>query len=166
MENTLVFWSVCLLLSCGLLQMNRAQALTQETQILQLMKSSLKDPHNSMKNWEDSIDAPCNWDGITCDNSTGMVTEIILETKFLNGTFPSNICGLSNLKKLQLGLNYLYGNLPLALMNCNKLEYLNLTSNSLSGTLPDFSPLKSLQILDLTINSFTGPFLVSVGNLP
>eukprot|EP00253_Pinus_taeda_P010240 PITA_10240 len=51
-------------------------------------------------------------------------------------------------------------------MNCSKLEYLNLTNNSLSGTLPDFSPLKSLQILDLTINSFTGPFPASVGNLP
>jgi len=166
MENKIVFWSVCWLLSCGLLQMNRAQALTQEAQILQLWKSSLKDPQNSMKNWEDSIDAPCNWDGITCDNSTGMVTQIILETKFLNGPFPSNICGLSNLKKLQLGVNHLKGNLPSTLMNCSKLEYLNLTNNSFSGTLPDFSPLKSLQILDLTINNFTGPFPASVGNLP
>eukprot|EP00253_Pinus_taeda_P012251 PITA_12251 len=145
--------------------MNRTQALTQEAQILQLMKGSLKDPQNSMKNWRDSIAAPCNWDGITCDNSTGMVTQIILETKFLNGPFPSNICGLSNLKKLQLGVNYLEGNLPSTLMNCSQLEYLNLTSNSLSGTLPDFSPLKFLQTLDLTFNNFTGPFPASVGNL-
>eukprot|EP00253_Pinus_taeda_P034394 PITA_34394 len=146
--------------------MNRARALSQEAQILQLLKSSLKDPQNSMKNWEDSIAAPCNWDGITCDNSTGMVTQIILERKCLNGPFPSNICGLSNLKKLQLAFNYLEGNLPSTLMNCSKLEYLNLTDNSLSGTLPDFSPLKSLQILDLTINNFTGPFPASVGSLP
>jgi len=167
MENTIVSLSVLLvLLSWGLQKMNRAQALPPEAQILLQMKTSVEDPHSSMKDWEDSIDAPCSWNGITCDNSTGMVTEIILETKFLNGPFPSNICGLRNLKKLQLAVNYLYGNLPWTLMNCSQLKYLNLSNNSLSGTLPDFSPLKSLQILDLTFNNFTGSFPSSVGSLP
>ena len=49
------------------------------------MKTTLEDPHISMKRWEDSIYAHCNWDGITSNNSTSVVTKIILEIIFFNG---------------------------------------------------------------------------------
>ncbi|GLJ17335.1 hypothetical protein SUGI_0301000 [Cryptomeria japonica] len=165
MESRVLFWIACLIVY-GLPWITSVQALAEEAQILLDMKRSLKDPYNALNNWKESIDAPCNWDGISCDNSTGMVTEITLESKFINGRLYSNICKLQNLKKLQLGINKFYGNLPSDIMNCTKLQSLNLTNNSLSGTLPDFSPLKSLQLLDVTINNFTGKFPSSVGNLP
>jgi len=132
------------------------------------MKESFKaDPYNALENWMlDSANAPCNWDGITCDNSTGMVIEIALEDKSLNGPLYSGLCNLQSLEKLHLGFNNLYGILPPPLMNCSNLQSLNLTTNSLSGTLPDFSGLKSLKILDLTTNNFKGQFPASLGNLP
>eukprot|EP01018_Ginkgo_biloba_P023867 Gb_15787 [translate_table: standard] len=159
------FWILCLL-SWVLPEINGVKALGEEAQILLRMKKSLKDPHNAMKNWEESIDAPCNWNGIKCENATGKVTEITIESKLLNGPIYSEICFLQSLKKLHLGDNDLHGNFPSALLNCSKLESLNLTTNHLTGTLPDLSPLKSLQILDLTTNKFTGEFPASVGNLP
>ncbi|GLJ17331.1 hypothetical protein SUGI_0300950 [Cryptomeria japonica] len=164
MECRALFWFACLF-AYSLPWITGIQALTQEAQILLEMKKSLKDPHNALNDWKDSIHAPCNWNGISCDNTTGMVTEITIENKFINGPLYSNICKLHNLMKLQLGNNTLYGTLPSDIMNCTKLQSLNLTKNSFSGTLPDFSPLKSLQILDVTNNNFTGEFPASVGNL-
>ena len=143
-------------------------ALPQEAQILLQMKESFKDdPYNALDNWMldrdlDSADAPCDWDGITCANSTGMVIEITLEDKSLNGPLYYGLCNLLSLEKLHMGFNDLYGILPPSLMNCSSLQSLNLTTNSLSGTLPDFSGLKSLKILDLTTNNFIGQFPASL----
>lgn len=138
MVSRVLFWIACLI-AYGLPWITGVQALAEEAQILLEMKRSVEDPYNALNNWKDSIDAPCKWDGISCDNTTGMVIEITLESKFINGPLYSNICKLKDLKKLQLGFNKLYGNLPSDIMNCTKLQSLNLTNNSLSGTLPDFS---------------------------
>ncbi|GLJ17330.1 hypothetical protein SUGI_0300900 [Cryptomeria japonica] len=165
MESRVFFWIVFLFL-WGSPWVGRVQALTQEAQILLRMKRTLVDPYNALNNWKASIDAPCNWDGITCDNTTGMVSEIKLGNKFLNGPLYSDICLLQNLKNLDLGYNKLYGDVSSVIMNCVKLQSLNLSHNLLSGSLPDFSQLKFLQLLDLTYNNFTGKFPASVGNLP
>ena len=103
-------------------------ALPQEAQILLQMKESFKDdPYNALDNWMlESANAPCNWDGITCDNSTGMVIEITLEDKSLNGPLYSGLCNLQSLEKLHLGFNSLYGIMPPPLMNCSNLESLDL----------------------------------------
>ncbi|GLJ07058.1 hypothetical protein SUGI_0056730 [Cryptomeria japonica] len=164
MECRALFWIACLF-AYSLSWIRGVQALTQEAQILLEMKKTLKDPLNALNNWKYSIHAPCNWNGISCDNITGMVTEIAIESKFINGPLYSNICKLQNLKKLRLGNNALYGNLPSDIMNCTKLQSLNLSKNYFSGTLPDFSPLKSLQLLDVIDNNFTGEFPPSVCNL-
>jgi len=161
-------WLVCAWSLASFIINPWCHALPREAQILLQMKESFKDdPYNALDNWKlDAADAPCNWNGITCDNSTGMVIEITLEAKSLNGPLYSGLCNLPSLKKLHLAFNHLYGILPLSLMNCSNLESLDLNTNSLSGTLPDFSGLKSLKILDLTTNNFTGQFPASLGNLP
>ncbi|GLJ17336.1 hypothetical protein SUGI_0301030 [Cryptomeria japonica] len=164
MEQIVLVW-ILGFLSLSLTLINGVRAIPQEAQILLQMKDKLKDPHDALNNWKESIDAPCNWDGITCDNQTGMVTEITLESKSLNGSLDAVICSLQSLEKIHLPFTNLNGALPL-MKNCSKLRYLNLTTNSLSGTLPDFSPLKSLQVLDLTTNGFSGQFPESLGNLP
>ncbi|GLJ17332.1 hypothetical protein SUGI_0300960 [Cryptomeria japonica] len=164
MECRALFWIACLF-AYALPWITGVEVLTQEAQILLEMKKSLKDLHNALNDWRDSLDAPCNWNGICCDNTTGMVTEITIENKFINGPLYFNICKLQNLKKLQLGNNTLYGTLPADIMNCTKLQSSNLTKNSFSGTLSDFSPLKSLQILDVTNSNFTDEFPAAVGNL-
>uniref|UniRef100_A0A0C9QPU4 non-specific serine/threonine protein kinase n=1 Tax=Wollemia nobilis TaxID=56998 RepID=A0A0C9QPU4_9CONI len=140
------------------------RAAPEEAQILLQMKKQFKDPGNALESWKEPSGAHCNWEGITCDNKTGMVTEISIEGKSLKGPLDSGICGLQRLKKLHLPSTDLNGSLPL-MRNCSELQYLNLTTNSLSGSLPDLSPLKSLHVLDLTTNGFTGEFPVSVGNL-
>eukprot|EP01018_Ginkgo_biloba_P002132 Gb_35288 [translate_table: standard] len=142
-----------------------SESYAQEKQILLDIRTSLKDPTNVFNNWDESSASPCKWNGITCD-SNGSVTEISLESKWLSGQLPSTICGLKSLKKVQLGHNSLYGNIPNGLWNnCSKLETLNLTSNTLTGSLPDFSPLGSLQLLDLSKNNFSGKFPTSVTKL-
>lgn len=161
-------WLVCAWSLASFIINPWCHALPQEARILLQMKESFKDdPHNVLANWRlDSANAPCNWEGITCNNSTGMVTEIALEDKFLNGPLYSGLCNLQSLEKLHLGYNNFYGILPPPLTNCSNLQSLNLTTNSLSGSLPDFSGLKSLKMIDLTTNNFTGHFPASLGNLP
>ncbi|CAL5365016.1 unnamed protein product [Camellia sinensis] len=51
------------------------------------------------------------------------------------------------------------------IQNMTFLKEVWLHSNSFSGPLPDFSKLKGLESLSLRDNSFTGPVLVSLGNL-
>ena len=86
-------WLVCAWSLASFIINPWCHALPQEAQILLQMKESFKDdPCNALDNWMlDSANAPCNWDGITCDNSTGMVIEIALEDKSLNGPLYSGL---------------------------------------------------------------------------
>ncbi|CAF2114907.1 unnamed protein product [Brassica napus] len=71
---------------------------------------------------------------------------------------PRGIGNLSSLRSLQLHTNYLTGPVPLSLANCTNLVSLNLRVNQLGGSLTelDFSQFKSLSVIDIGNNSFTG----------
>ncbi|CAN6879572.1 unnamed protein product [Brassica oleracea] len=86
------------------------------------------------------------------------LTLLELYSNHLEGQIPKDIGHLSSLQSLQLHVNNITGTVPLSLTNCSKLVKLNLRINRLIGNLTEleFSQLKSLRILDLGNNSFTG----------
>ncbi|XP_010476868.1 PREDICTED: receptor-like protein 2 [Camelina sativa] len=88
------------------------------------------------------------------------LTTLDLYFNHLEGEIPVGIGNLSSLQSLQLHINNLSGSIPLSLANCTNLVKLNLRVNRLGGSLTEleFSQLKSLKVLDLGNNSFTGDF--------
>ena len=86
------------------------------------------------------------------------LTLLELYSNHLEGEIPKDIGHLSSLQSLQLHVNNITGTVPLSLTNCSKVVKLNLRINRLIGNLTEleFSQLKSLRILDLGNNSFTG----------
>ncbi|GLJ17334.1 hypothetical protein SUGI_0300990, partial [Cryptomeria japonica] len=162
------------------------QALTEEAQILLEMKKSLKDPHNALNDWKDSIDAPCNWNGISCDNNTDIMNCTKLQSLNLTknsfsgtlpdfsplkslqildvtnnnftGEFPASVGNLAELTSLNLaGNQFRPGKIPQQLMNLKKLEVLYLADCNLVGEIPSFIfNFTDLVLLDLSCNSLEG----------
>ncbi|CAH8331647.1 unnamed protein product [Eruca vesicaria subsp. sativa] len=137
---------------------------TVEKQALFRFKNRLNDPHNVLQSWKPS-NSPCTFHGVTCDPLSGEVTGISLENANLSGSISPAISSLTKLSTLSLPFNLISGQIPSEIVNCTNLKVLNLTSNRLSGTIPDFSPLKNLEILDVSVNFLTGEFQSWVGNL-
>lgn len=136
---------------------------TNQSQFFSLMKGSLSG--NYPLDWDDTDGKPvCHFTGVTCNNQ-GEVINLDLSGWSLSGKFPSDICSyLPQLHVLNLG--HTKFKFPTdSILNCSHLEELNMNHMFLTGTLPDFSPLKSLRILDLSYNLFTGEFPMSVFNL-
>ncbi|KAI3822995.1 hypothetical protein L1987_10598 [Smallanthus sonchifolius] len=92
----------------------------------------------------------CEWEGITCDNSN-RVTSIILPSKSLAGTLPSDLNTLSQIKALDLQRNSFSGELP-TLANLTLLEQVFLDSNNFTSIPSDFflglTNLQSFSISD------------------
>ncbi|OIT33003.1 PREDICTED: receptor-like protein kinase HAIKU2 [Nicotiana attenuata] len=141
-----------------------SKSLTAETQALLHFKEQLNDPLNYLDSWKDS-ETPCKFNGITCDQKTGLVTEISLDNKSISGVISPSIFSLKSLTSLVLPSNSLSGNLPSEITNCTNLKILNVTGNNMNGTIPDLSKLTNLEVLDLSINYFSGKFPSWVGNL-
>uniref|UniRef100_A0A803MWG9 Leucine-rich repeat-containing N-terminal plant-type domain-containing protein n=1 Tax=Chenopodium quinoa TaxID=63459 RepID=A0A803MWG9_CHEQI len=96
-----------------------------------------------------------------------VTNEIILSNNFLTAGLPSslNIHTLSNLSSLYLNNNMLTGTIPSWPFQLPSLITLNLHSNQFSGSLRHVSGnngSNSLQILDLSDNSFTGDVELSM----
>ncbi|KAK9056605.1 hypothetical protein SSX86_023967 [Deinandra increscens subsp. villosa] len=107
----------------------------------------------------------CNYTGVTC-NDKGYVVKVNISDRNLSGRFPENICSyLPHLKTLDIGYNDIHGDFPYSITNCSLLEELITTHTKLAGKLPDFSPMKSLRLLDLSSCSFSGKFPLSFINL-
>lgn len=137
---------------------------TVEKQALFRFKNRLNDPHDVLRSWKPS-DSPCTFHGVTCHPLSGEVTGITLENANLSGSISPAISSLSKLSTLSLPFNLISGVIPQEILNCTSLRVLNLTSNRLSGAILDFSPLKNLEVLDVSVNFLTGEFQSWIGNL-
>jgi hypothetical protein len=114
-----------------------------------------------MTGWGNPNSDPCDRHGIAC--SGGYVTNITLSGCALNGTIPENsVFAIRGLKWLDLSNQPYHGNaglqgtLPADLMNASSLQTLDLNTNTLRGPVPSLKALKSLGILNLHYNQFTG----------
>ncbi|KAJ0525832.1 putative protein kinase RLK-Pelle-LRR-XI-1 family [Helianthus annuus] len=132
-----------------------------QTEFFTLLKSTF--PGNTFGDWDGTN--VCDYAGITCDDK-GYVVKINISRRSLSGRFPENICSyLPYLKTLDIGYNNIHGELPYSITNCSLLEELITTHTSLTGKLPDFSPMKSLRVLDMAYCAFSGKFPLSLINL-
>lgn len=128
-------------------------------------KNQLNDPLNYLDSWKASV-SPCEYYGVSCDPNTGFVTGISLDNKSLSGVIsPLIFSDLQSLTYLWLPSNLLSGNLPEEVIHCSNLKVLNLTGNYMTGKIPDLSKLMKMEILDLSLNYFSGEFPTWFGNL-
>ncbi|GJV16767.1 leucine-rich repeat-containing protein [Tanacetum coccineum] len=109
-----------------------------------------------MMNWNTSTDC-CDWDGVTCDLTTGDVIGIDLTCGMLKGTIRPNtsLFNLPHLQKLSLAYNDFEGSkIPREIGRfSNSLTHLSLSGCWLSGQVPlDITLLHRLVYLDLSLN--------------
>ena len=122
-------------------------------------------------NWL-STTTPCDWKGITCENSH--VTEISRIQRNLIGNIPPEIGQLSKLESLLLGTpgdsstdNHLNGRIPSQIGDLTKLKTLYLSGNELCGEIPesliniDDSLFLGENHLSTTVSSDLNNFLTS-----
>ncbi|GKD25024.1 leucine-rich repeat-containing protein, partial [Tanacetum coccineum] len=112
------------------------------------------DSYPIMLNWNTSTDC-CNWNGVTCDRSTGDVIGIDLSCGMLRGTIHPNssLFNLPHLQTLNLAFNDFSGSpIPSEIgMFSNSLTHLNLSRCGLSGQVPpEITLLHKLVSLDLS----------------
>ncbi|XP_073015176.1 probable LRR receptor-like serine/threonine-protein kinase At1g74360 [Primulina eburnea] len=101
--------------------------------------------------WDHQELSPCNWPGISCNETTNRVTKVDLSDCNISGNLFQNFSALTELSYLDLSLNTIGGVLPEDLGQCRNLRLLNLSHNILNGAL-NFTALGNLEVLDLTLN--------------
>ena len=109
--------------------------------------------------WQDGTDC-CEWEGITCGRS-GVVIEIFLASRSLEGSISPSLGNLKGLQRLNLSYNSLSGTLPSELMSSGTIKVLDVSFNRLSGVLQESLPSipgGQLQALNISSNLFTGEF--------
>ncbi|XP_061952356.1 MDIS1-interacting receptor like kinase 2-like [Populus nigra] len=137
----------------------------KEAEALLEWKVSLDNQSQSLlSSW--AGDSPCNWFGISCDQS-GSVTNISLSNSSLRGTLNSlRFSSFPNLIELTLSYNSLYGYVPSHIGNLSNLNILDLSFNNISGNIPpEVGNLVSLTSLNLSSNNLIGTIPTSLENL-
>lgn len=120
--------------------------------------------------WHDAATSPCNFIGVTC-NHHGRVTSVSVQGQSIVVDFVpfKDICGaLPALVTLSLSNNKLNGGID-GVVACTGLHELTLAINGFSSPVSDLSPLKRLQILNISRTNLVGSFswisLLSMPNL-
>ncbi|KAL5702763.1 hypothetical protein ACHQM5_027936 [Ranunculus cassubicifolius] len=120
-----------------------------------IMKDLAKGLSSTPAGWTDAD--PCQWTGITCDNS-GEVTSIQLSSKSISGTLPPNLNKLKNLQKISIQNNKFSGPLP-SFSDLSELQTINLDGNEFTSVPPlCFSGLSSLESLSIKRNLKMAPW--------
>ncbi|KAI3793220.1 hypothetical protein L1987_35836 [Smallanthus sonchifolius] len=109
-----------------------------------------------MMNWNTSTDC-CDWNGVTCDRSTGDVIGLDLSCGMLQGTIHPNttLLHLPHLQRLNLAYNdFADSQLPPDIGRLsNSLTHLNISNCGFTGQVPTYiSHLHNLVSLDLSWN--------------
>ncbi|KFK31090.1 hypothetical protein AALP_AA6G066700 [Arabis alpina] len=126
-------------------------------------------PHQiqALLQFKDEFDSHgCNqtdyFNGVRCDNTTGVITKLQLPSGCLSGTLKPNssLFRLHHLRHLNLSHNdFTSSSLPFEFGNLNRLEVLSLSSNGFIGQVPSsFNNLSLLSYLVLSHNELTGSF--------
>ncbi|GMI92088.1 hypothetical protein like AT2G27060 [Hibiscus trionum] len=137
--------------------------------LLELKKGIEKDPSGKvLDSWDSktlaSDGCPKNWFGIIC--SEGHVTSITLNDLGLVGNFSFPvIAGLKLLRNLSISSNQLTGTI-FNIGSIRSLELLDISVNAFHGVIPSsIANLKDLVLLNLSSNNFEGTFPSGFSNL-
>lgn len=149
-----IFFSFTTFASSTSLNNNIHKCSAKQSEALLLFKQSLSssdytdyecqdwlgsDYHLKMMNWNKNSDC-CNWDGVTCDDSTGDVIGIDVSCGRLQGTIHPNssLFNLPHLQTLNLAYNNLGGlQIPREIGSfSNSLTHLNLSGCYFFGQVP------------------------------
>ena len=108
----------------------------------------------------------CEWSGITCDQSTRMVTAIDLSNNKLKGHLINELGTLTSLNFLDVSLNEMSGSIPESLANTELVELI-VSANKLVGPFPSsLYGMKSLEHICIDRNKFVEmPDWASMPNL-
>ncbi|KAK6144105.1 hypothetical protein DH2020_020925 [Rehmannia glutinosa] len=125
-----------------------------EKQALVSFKQSLKDPSNLLSSWNNNGEVNCcKWKGVFCNNLTGHVIELHLQT--LSGIINPSLLNIKYLKYLDLSQNQFDETMiPSFIGSLTSLEYLNLSNAGFYGKIPhNIGNLSNLHTLVLEDNS-------------
>ncbi|PQM35909.1 putative inactive leucine-rich repeat receptor-like protein kinase [Prunus yedoensis var. nudiflora] len=140
-----------------------------QIQLLLSFKASINDPLNFLSDWNKTTSSnnPCNWHGITCNNSNSSpyIKAIELSGRNISGKLSSSIFHLSHIETIDLSNNQLAGQLPKDMFVgvSNSLRHLNLSNNNFTGVVPQGS-VASLEVLDLSNNMISGQIPDGIGS--
>ncbi|KAM7481247.1 hypothetical protein LguiB_005830 [Lonicera macranthoides] len=139
---------------------NEHAALTQFKQSLSLSENASGDPlaYPKVASWKLERDSDCcTWDGVECDQDTGNVIGLVLNSSFLYGSIDSNssIFNLVHLQTLNLADNdFNYSRIPSEIVRLSMLSTLDLSWSGFYGQIPsELSGLSRLVSLDLSRNN-------------
>ncbi|XP_042472173.1 leucine-rich repeat protein 1-like [Zingiber officinale] len=123
---------------------------------LAVFRQSLSDPGGKFDSWDPTLDTPCTWFHITC-NQENRVTRVDLGHSNLSGHLVPELGNIEFLQFLELHHNNIQGTIPVELGNLKNLVDLSLNHNSFSGVIPPtLGNLKNLLSLRLNDNHLTG----------
>ncbi|WOH05815.1 hypothetical protein DCAR_0625236 [Daucus carota subsp. sativus] len=112
----------------------------------------------------------CSWHGVECDEKTGYIIGLHLNSAFLYGILGSNstIFTLVHLQTLNLADNdFQSSTIPHEISHLSSLSRLDLSFSGFSGPIPTkLSKLFKLAYLDLSGNYLSGIFPVDIFHLP
>ncbi|OEL15644.1 Polygalacturonase inhibitor 2 [Dichanthelium oligosanthes] len=125
------------------------------------VKSALGNPP-ALSGWNSTV-ACCSWDGISCNATTGRVTELTVFALNISAPIPAAIANLTKLQIINFAYNQLYGSIPAFLgpHALPDLTFLRLDGNRLTGTIP---PTVTVFDLSLVGNLLTGPLPATFGH--
>ncbi|WVZ14957.1 hypothetical protein V8G54_012523 [Vigna mungo] len=128
----------------------------KERNALLSFKHELADPSNRLSSWSEVEDC-CSWPGVRCNNFTGQVMELNLNTPVgwqLGGKISPSLLELKSLTRLDLSSNYfVLTPIPSFLGSMQSLRYLDLSFNGFMGLVPhQLGNLSNLQHLNLSYN--------------
>ncbi|KAM7477949.1 hypothetical protein LguiA_026162 [Lonicera macranthoides] len=139
---------------------NEHAALIQFKQSLSLRENASRDPlaYPKVASWKLERDSDCcTWDGVECDQDTGHVIGLVLNSSLLYGSIDSNssLFNLVHLQTLNLADNdFNHSQIPSEIVRFSMLSTLNLSCSGLYGQIPsEISGLSKLVSLDLSRNT-------------
>uniref|UniRef100_A0A5B7BHA6 non-specific serine/threonine protein kinase n=1 Tax=Davidia involucrata TaxID=16924 RepID=A0A5B7BHA6_DAVIN len=172
----LEFWVIFIVLGVSLqAEVLKSQNLTCNSNDMKALVDFLSGLDTIINGW-DTNSSCCNWVGVTCNSSsslglndpiesgTGRVVKLELVKQRLTGRLSESLGNLEQLRYLNLSHNFLQGSLPVSLLRLPHLEFLNLSCNDLSGPIPMNISLPSIQVLDISDNSFNSWVPVGICN--